>query len=410
MKYSFAIKILVILGIFLTTSSYSQENKVTLELQKLISEMSENSDSKEINETLNKAEKLFQDKTLNSENNLGNLAQNTLWFGELRKKISEIIKAKFEKSYSGKDKSITRNELLKLSDLDKKNLSEIEKLFEDANNLFEKNPNFEDIKVAKIKIELALSLKNFEPLTIDPQSPKGKRVLTWEEITKRIDKSQKLYSQALEILKKVLPQNDDEIILNTLALANFFTQTADFEKSLPLYEEYIIAVQQKYGNKAEYLIPILEIKATILRMIGDNEFSKTSDEIAKISGNKTDLTNSALSVSGRTKSLQYKGITGKNGFEAIYSTNSFFPEGTRSKVSGSDNFFNIKIVKYEITKVFVVINENGEVVEANPQTDNKKLKEEVKEDVLRWKFNPLEYKGKIRRIEGFVYHYKEKEV
>lgn len=347
------------------------------------------------------------------------LADVTVEFISFRKNISSILQQKTKNlgSFDIKNYYKRRNNL-------SSNSGELEKLYEDVIELYQSNLNWEDIRIAEIKFELALSLNIYEPLAVDINSQARKRLLTWKEKNERLIKSQELFSQSLIIQEKLLPVNDNATLLTKLFLAVAYLQSADFEKSLPLIEKYISGIETKYSKKTESLLPALRIYAAIMLLLGNNDsVTKISKQIFEITGKEENLANGLLFLTPRTKSFKSKGITQGDRIETLniqsytrVNTNGNLPISAgiiSGGGSGSLNSVdNMTISTFGgtisgLTKVIIVIDENGKVIEAEPQTKDQKLKKKIEKDVLSWEFSPFNYNNEKKKMKGIVYYYEK---
>ncbi len=413
--------LLISLITFLGFHTFAQEVSSQNEFQSLLAQLSANSTLDELDEAISKATSIFKDEKKEAGKNQRKLADVTIEFISFRKKVSLMLKEKTENLGSF---DIKNADFYKKRDNLSANTGEIVKLYEEVIELYQSNLNWEDIRLAEIKFELALLLNIYEPLVADINTPSGKRLLTWKEKRERLSKSQDLFSQALIIQEKLLPVNDIATLITNLFLAVAYLQSADFEKSLPLIEKYISGIETKYGKKTESLLPALRIHTVIMLLIGNNNSAtEISKQIFEITGKEENLANNLLFLTPRTKTFKYKGITGEDRIEVLdiqsyarvnANGNLPTPAGIISR-GGSVNLISVDSIVIPfmdgnikgLTKVIIVIDENGKVIEAEPQTKDQKSKKKIEKDVLSWEFRPFNYNNERKKMKGIVYFFEK---
>lgn len=400
--------------------SFAQETSPTNIFQQFLSQISTNSTLEEIEKTIAKAENFYQDEKKSAGENQKVSAKQLIEFAAFRKNVAAILAEKIKNVKRDADFLKT---LSGLGGIRQENSRKLEKTYQEVIEIYQKNPSWEDLQIAEIKFELAALQSSYEPLLPDMSSPSKKRSLTWKEKRERLAGIQQMFSDSLNIREKLLPKNDDAILVTELFLAVSLIESADFEKALSLFETYISGIETKYGKQSKALLPALTNSGGIFRMIGDDSsVEKISQQILSITGKKENSLEKLLFLTPRANSFGYAGITGKDGVEVTEVKNytRINPEAD-SRVSagivGAGGMGNLTSTDVStipffgnmrgLTKIVIVIDEKGKVIEAAAQTENEKLKKKAEKDVLDWEFKPFSYKNEAKKMKGWVYYFKK---
>lgn len=401
-----------VLSLFLSFLAFAQGNLQSNEFGDLSNQISPAITIKEINNVVSKAEDMYKNKNKQFSADAENLAKTAYDFAILRKRIFDALNEKFPISlfsFSVKE----RMEFLKLRSV---NAEKLEDLLKRSIKIYEQELKIENVTLAIAKFELA----KFKGSHIRLSSKSS----DWKTLTEELNEIQNLYLEAFALLEKLLSKNDEIVLTVAYHLADSYVQNANFEKALPYYEKFITGISEKYGQKSEALLPILRSCAAIWQMLDRKDLvEKLSRQILEITGRKEDISEKLLYLSPRAKSFKYKGIDRTTGRIVNSMPIGIRQGGTDFEVADFDTVNSIrgrpeaqsprfkyiipgesKIKLSKVIRVFIIVDIDGKVIEANAKADDLKLKEKIEKEVKRWEFRPFVYEGKEMIMKGVIYY------
>ena len=374
----------------LSSAVNSQEIRQT-ELQSLNRQIPALLERDNFDEVVSVAEKIVQIEKQGGAPNLPNYAAAVmnlaLWKKQrLARKPQVVIFKTFSESFKV---------LLKESE-------EIEDLFRELLLLFENNLN-DPKRLAAVQGELARLL------------------FTSYLVPEKIAEAGKLYEQSLALREKHLGEDADATLSTMFQLSDFYFQTGDFEKFLPLYQKLTSATEKKYGENNKRLIPAWRLFSGFL-ITTDRlpEAAELLKKVSTITGQEEALPAASYKLFNRAASKLDTTI----GAPTVFYTSSSpivmpnptdvvrnrptrlgtydRPQTTSGKIVNGALEIPAAISGGKDVLVNILIDEGGNVVEANPQTEHEKVKKEVAKKVLKWKFKPFVDEGGGRRMRGVV--------
>ncbi len=368
-------KLLCLMFFYFLLNSYNfAQNSELTESQKLNQQVSDLYQQGKFVEAIPIAEKIVQIERKQNKVDLQNLITALSNLVTLKKLHRESVREKTR--FLDKDKKeipeIRIQDLKKTTSSRSKLTDSISELFQEIIQIYEKDLKIENIKLAEIKAEYASYLTS-----------KGMFVGSGYLEAKKIEE---LYSDSLKLKKKFLGENDNLTLSTVLQLANFYQNEADFEKSIPLYQNYISQIENKYGNDSQYLLSALRIYLAILGAID------LKDEALTIQMQISNITKQPEKMPEYNLDLTLRNMVNKSN-ELLMDT------GTITSYLKKEKFLMVE----------VLIDEKGNVIETNP-TDTKdidihkkKVKEFAKKEVLKWKFYPFHFNGTAKKVKGIVW-------
>lgn len=238
-----------------------------------------------------------------------------------------------------------------------------------------------------VKTELAWILHNYFPGSGTNES------------RERIDEAEKLYTEVLSSQEKLTGTESDQTLKTVLTFGDFYMKWINFEKALPFYERYSATVEKRYGKDHISSVPALRAFAEIY-VISDR-----IDEAKKLVGKISDLTGKEepLPTTSPRLSIRSRGI-------ADVEVKDFIPlELSKDKRksffygAGAGGFSPMGRVVVRYVFVNVLVDENGNVIEAKVISDTK-YKKEVETAALKSKFRPFVYNGTAYKLRGNIYY------
>ncbi len=248
----------------------------------------------------------------------------------------------------------------------------------------------------------------------------NRKIVTDPNKLERFEDAEKLYLEALASYDKSLGVDSNSSILTVFDLAEFYLNWSRFEKSIPFYERFIQTVEKKYGKDQATLAPALRSLSEIMILTErDSEAKKFANRISKITGKKEPEPKPNFDLRLRKKfSASKKQVLVEtidpadlmNGIETYNNTLAILRGGRRGEADTQYTFDSNSSIGIRNNRIWVevLIDENGEVIEAKPisnEADKKKdddLVKEAEKMVKSWKFEPFEYEGKKMKMRGFV--------
>jgi hypothetical protein len=264
--------------------------------------------------------------------------------------------------------------------------------FRDSLNVYVRSGKGDSLPAAALRSELAWLLNNYLAARTSP------------EIRARIDEAEKLYSESLAIQEKLAGGESDTTLRTVLACGDFYMRWVNFEKALPFYERYIAAVEKKQGANSKALVPALRGAVELLVItVREKEAGEIAKRISGITGKPENLpvTFPRLALRGRNivrvknprfappESFNDPGLL----FSSAYGAGVFAPMGG----------FKVRPIA-----VSILVDENGNVVEAKAVEPGLKNVEDVEKAAMNSKFRPFVYNGDAHKMRGaIIYPYFE---
>lgn len=283
-----------------------------------------------------------------------------------------------------------------------KEAEEIEDLFRALLSIFQTNLN-DPKRLAAVQCELA-----------------GFIFASYDK-PEKFDEAEKLYTQSLALREELFGADADSTLSTMLRLSEFYLQTGEFEKFLPLYQKLISNTARKYGENNKRLIPAWRLfSAFLITTDRETEAVEILKRAALLSGKTEILPAANYKILNRAASK----IDNTIGAPIVRYTDSspiIMPNPTdvrrnRPTLSGtyarppttSGKIINgrlqipVSISGAKNIPVSILIDENGSVIEANPLIQSEKVKKEITKKVLKWKFKPFVDEGVGRKMRGVV--------
>ena len=305
-----------------------------------------------------------------------------------------------------KDKRIKQNHLLLNSDKSSKSEQNqalkkmkedaryTEKLFNAILSVYKNEIKTDTVHLASVKRAFASFLNQY-----DQRNP-------------RIEQ---LYSEAMTSYAAILGEKNENNLFTIFELSRYYFDNGRIEESIPLFEKYIQIVEKNYGKESKYLVPVLRYYTVILLTIdSEDEAKKRAAQISGITGEDEPLDDKILDISSRspdsriTIRLGYlRNSPGRNLPPETLFGKSLSPETlNEARLQKTDGILSVdksyKDIIYTENSVKVLVDENGKVLEAKSMSDDDKYAKKVENAVLKWKFKPIIYQGKPRRLRGVV--------
>jgi tetratricopeptide (TPR) repeat protein len=205
----------------------------------------------------------------------------------------------------------------------------------------------------------------------------------------RGDEAEKLYLEVLAIRTKKFSATDQDTLKIVSSLADLYVKRAKFEEALPLYDRYIAALENSPIKRDKELIPVLRTLAQIC------EITSRHDEALDLAKRIAAMTGAPENIPPPTPELSFRATR----FEKI---STAFPINFKNLPKGSSPVTISILIK--TVAVRVLIDENGDVVEAKADPGDGQIKHLKKyEDLaMKSKFRPFIYKDVKYKMRGIV--------
>ena len=256
-----------------------------------------------------------------------------------------------------------------------------------------------EFELVNAKVELARFHESYEPRRTGP-----KRM---EEDRSTLARVQALYADALAIENKRSGMSPNSLAIRVV-LADSYVRSADFEKALPLYEEYVDGVSRVEGPDSKARIRALISIAKIAQIAGDeprfNQHRKELEQLAVSLENSSDISLRADPDS--------KGLDSPFGFihvePYIYTSRNsqrvgISSPGGRPLVKAETGHQALTSRMFTGVPTLVSVDAAGAVASIEVRAADAKIRRSVETLVKRWKFRPLIYKGSPTTMKGIVY-------
>src|SRR5688500_15457809 len=150
-----------------------------------------------------------------------------------------------------------------------------------------------EFELVNAKVELARFHESYEPRRTGP-----KRM---EEDRSTLARVQALYADALAIENKRSGMSPNSLAIRVV-LADSYVRSADFEKALPLYEEYVDGVSRVEGPDSKARIRALISIAKIAQIAGDEpRFKQHRKELEKLAVSLANSSDTSLRAAPYSK-------------------------------------------------------------------------------------------------------------
>jgi tetratricopeptide (TPR) repeat protein len=279
-------------------------------------------------------------------------------------------------------KKLERSELFSLQEQEDAAAGDAEALYREIIKISQTAGRQRSTQVADAKSELAWLITNFSPLH-RPPTVSGTRT--------RVDESETLFSESLELNGQIRGIDADETLIVVIALGNLYLKYDNYEKALPFYERYIQAFEKKRGSKAPELVnalrPLAQIHYATFRE-GDSDAA--IKRVEEITGRKENLPLGKLDLYSRSKDAVAHFLDRANSTQAKWVSNG----GDRGVQAA------LKSVRVRTT-----IDTSGKVIEAVAETSDADLKKRAEAEVSKWFVRPFIYNGDARNLRGYLVYY-----
>jgi hypothetical protein len=362
--------VLTIGFVFITGTAFAQEPTHRNELKHRISTASKTSD---IAKALKEAE---------AGTSLGELIS-------VRWHAHAVLTDKLAQPRPGIVTGIAANEIIAASKLYSSNAerlkSDLEKWIGQLQSSADTRP-----ELVRAKVELGQLYEAYETQV-------GSRGL--DDQLEKLARAQVLYADALATENHRNKEVSPDSLAIMLFLAESYMRSADFEKALPVYEDYVHGITRLDGTKSLSRLRALSAIARIVEAAGDESRHAAIKSELKAHGisleDKLDL-----SLRADPKNKRGEKPVGSLHIEFANEINPSRPGGhlvslePKARITGT--FFS------SIPTV-VSVDPAGDVVAIQVISDDAKIKKSVESFVRNWKFRPLVYKGVPGPMKGMVY-------
>lgn len=289
-----------------------------------------------------------------------------------------------------------------------KESGEIEAMFRELLAIFQNNLN-DPPRLAAAQGELA----NF--------------LFDWYTSRDKISEAEALYEQSLELRAKHFGTDAESTLSTMLQLSDFYFQSGEFEKFLPLYRKLTSTITTKYGEKDSRLLPAwrlyvwflittdreTEARAFLKQVSGISGeqivlpianyqlFNRAAEDIDNVIGTpRITYTDSSPIVMPNPMDVRRNRPGAGGTYDRPQTTTGMIVNGRLQLATSISRPNNIL--------VNVLIDESGSIIEANPVVASEKVKKEIAKKVSAWKFRPLIEDGAAKKMRGVVnlYYYK----
>ena len=304
--------------------------------------------------------------------------------------LAQLYKEKTKAIRSNMDK-IPQSDRLAAFQTYRDSAEKAKKYLREALEIYQTNKTGESAAAAAAKNELAWLVFNFLVTDSIAQS------------REQIDQAEKLYTEALATEVKLGPAATDLQLRTLQNFADFYLKYVNFEKALPLYERYVTVAEGKYGQISKELIPGLRGIINIYAFTDRESEAKTFlSRIQAITGQPEKFNVTYLPLTARAHGI------------ATVKAPDFVPmnmtdqDRSFSRTRQTENLISPPAqYKERSLEVDVLVNENGDVIEAKATTVSK-FGSQVEEAALASKFRPFVYNGISRKLRGkIVFRYRE---
>ena len=249
------------------------------------------------------------------------------------------------------------------------------------------------------------ALAFFEFADFDERHPlRDNRSPSLRKMLDRLAKDRDFYTRSLEISERINGPQDELFLVTLFNLANNLFNCAEFELFIPVIEKFLLNVEKNLGRNWESVVHGLRLLAATKDAIGlTAEANAIRERILRLTKTTDEASLAIINLSARALDFGYKGMNSKTGvvrLEAIrymrQSSNSTNQIPEKSGSLPDDAALPDSIL------VLIKLDEDGNVTNANAQTDNVKLKTKAETEVSKWRFRPFESNGTRRALSGFV--------
>lgn len=249
---------------------------------------------------------------------------------------------------------------------------DIETLLRQVLKLNESGGRAQTGQTADVKSELAMLVQRYNP-AVKPSI---------ENSRGRIDDAENLLTESLALNEQVRGKDADQTLAVVLQTGEFYKRYVNFEKALPFYERYIQTTEKKGIKNYPDLVNALQSYASILHAgYQDNE---TADTIKKIEG-----------ITQKKQDVKYDDFNFKLRSKDAIAHSSRISQRLPAKNLNS----SVKVVSVPVK---VVIDENGKVIEAIADDNDKKLSVKAEQEVSKWTVRPFSYNGVTHKMRGIL--------
>lgn len=257
-------------------------------------------------------------------------------------------------------------------------------IFRDALDVYAVTSKTETFGAASVKAQLAWTIHNFVVLYSIAKS------------REQIDEAERLFSESIATQERLGAADSDLLMRTVLDFADFYMKYVNFEKALPLYAKYSSAVERKYGGNSKGLVPALRAYKEIFSITErPDDAKKMAGRIESITGTPEGITPSFPSLTMRSRKIENV----KNG--AFIPIDFSDPNKAFSYGMGSGAFSPMGRARMNSISVDILVDENGDVVEAKTSTPSKYSKE-VETAAMASKFRPFLYENAAYKLRGRI--------
>ncbi len=363
----------------LSNPAYSQETKKTLTAQALLLYQQGNFEKAiEAAEKVVAMEKAAQPPdALSYVNSLVNAARMKQgYIVELQNKLD--------------GENLAARDRIELYEKNSRTAAETEMLLRQVLELNESGGRAQTAQTADVKSELATLVQKYTPIAAKPSIQSSRA---------RIDEAEKLLTESLALNEQIRGKTSEQTLAVVLQTADFYAQYVNFEKALPFYERYIGATENKGVKIYPELPSALRSYASILYAgFQDRESAEVIGKLEALTQNK-ESSFREFNFHLRSKdSVAHASETSRT----LSIENESFRQRQKllnQTLTGSRRESPTKLVR---VRVRVVVDENGRVIEAVADNQDKKLRSRAEQTVSKWLIRPFSYKGAAQKLRGIL--------
>lgn len=365
----------------LISSSFAQQDLTVTDIQKLNEKIAELYRKGELEKVVELATKVADAERKISGENSENYAAALTNLGAAEKEAGASIRrsllARYVVPRNQADKYLMEGRRKERDETAEKYASSAHEHFTSALSIYEKLKRDESLESAGIQGQLAWLTYAFR---------RGNSVA---EGRAQIDKAEALYTASVAKFDRLNGASNDSALRIRLDFADFYYGFVNFEKALPLYETYVSLLAAKSGSEARQIPALKKLKAIADITQQESEAKNLKEKIAKFSGKNEDTRYPSLVLRSRK-------------LEPVADID-FIPQRLSDPPPGADDDNN-KPENRTIARAVIIevlVNENGDVVEAktiSPNLSNKK----VEAAAMASKFRPFIYNGTPRKMRGTI--------
>ncbi|MGD9563689.1 MAG: tetratricopeptide repeat protein [Pyrinomonadaceae bacterium] len=231
---------------------------------------------------------------------------------------------------------------------------------------------------------------------------------------KRLNEAESLNQQGLKIATEA-DADSNLAMLAAYNLADLALATGDLEKAADLLEKCIADVERVLGKKSPSLVQPIELYIKVLTATDQDDLAfEMLSRLVRVTGKSAGMPKNLVDISLRadkafapinssgvetnamvnkdTATLAGRSATFNGSFEAMLAVSTHGRQYYNSPFPANINKVPVR----------VLVDETGNVLEAEAAITDKDLKSDAEKAVREWKFKPFESGGQPRKMKGYV--------